>query len=104
MIYFKKDDVVCGELIVNTAENKDNNDKILVYPNPAKEYIQIKFSNYNSVYTIEIKSLHGQLIREEKNIQSSHHTINVVDLKSGVYFYVIKEKGEVVKQGKLIKK
>lgn len=104
LIYFKKDSVVCGGLIVNTPVNKDNNDNIMIYPNPTVEYIQIKSSSLNSTYNIQIRSLYGQLMKEEKNIQSSNYTMNVADLKPGVYFYVIKEKGVALQQGKLIKK
>ena len=77
-----------------------------VYPNPTEKCLYIKQTKYNSNYSynIKLRNIYGQLVQEEKGIRSSHHTINIAHLKPGVYFYVIKEKGEVVQQGKLIKK
>jgi len=77
-----------------------------ISPNPVKDWLQIKLvDSFASVeFHIEIRNLYGQLVRKETDIQSSHYTMNVSDLKAGVYFYMIKEKGEVVQLGKLIKK
>jgi outer membrane protein assembly factor BamB len=73
-----------------------------VFPNPANEILNIKQSNPNITYNIELRNFHGQLVIEEKNIQSSHYAINVYDLKAGVYFYMIREEYELLQQGKIV--
>lgn len=86
--------------------NSYNQRIVNLYPNPTEKYLYIKISNPNSTYSydIELRNLQGQLVKNEKDIQSSHYTLNVADLKAGMYFYIIREKEEVVQQGKVIKK
>ncbi|MCD4663878.1 MAG: T9SS type A sorting domain-containing protein [Bacteroidales bacterium] len=76
----------------------------VIYPNPVDEWLNIRQKNlyYAYNYNIEIWNQYGQLVREEKNIQSLHYTMNIAELKAGVYFYMIREKGEIIQQGKLI--
>jgi len=85
---------------INTIENES----FTTYPNPTKKWLYIKKSNPNSneAYSIELRNLYGQLVRKETNIQSPHYAMNVADLTAGVYFYVIKEKKEIIQHGKLI--
>ncbi|MCD4731675.1 MAG: T9SS type A sorting domain-containing protein [Bacteroidales bacterium] len=104
MIYFKKDDVICGDVVVSDNENFINNNHFIVYPNPAIDLIYIKQTKPEYTYNIQLRNLYGQSVIEEKDIQSSFHTMNVSDSKPGLYFYVIKENGIVTQQGKLIKK
>jgi len=104
IIYFKKDGIVCGDMVVRTNPLLQNEKEILVYPNPAIETLNIKLSIPNSLYNIELRNIYGQLVNEGKNIQSSHYVLNVADLKAGVYFYVISAKDKIIKQGKIVKK
>ena len=76
--------------------------KFEIFPNPTNKWLKIKSLNPTSSYNFEIRNLMGQLVREENYIQLSQHTMNIADLKSGVYFYRIKENGEILQQGKLI--
>ncbi len=74
--------------------NENNEQNIFeIFPNPANEKLNLKIQSpkSNLVYTIELRNLYGQLVKEENNIQSSHYTLNVTDLKAGVYFYVIRD-------------
>ncbi len=89
-------------LLVGLSENKSKNRNIMVYPNPATEILNINQSNHYISYNVELRNLYGQLVKEVKNIQSPHYTLNVADLKTGIYFYEIKEKNEIIQQGKLI--
>lgn len=104
VIYFKKDDIICGQIVVSENENKINRRNFLVYPNPVSDWLQ--FNNFENInpYNIELRNTYGQLEMKVDEIRSSHYSINVTDLKPGVYFYSIKEKGVVLQQGKLIKK
>jgi hypothetical protein len=106
LFYYKKGDNECGNPDTTTGLFEYFPMKYIfeVFPNPAKDWLYIKPANPNSYYSlnIELRNLYGQLVKEETDIQSTHYAMNVADLKAGVYFYVIKEKGEIVQQGKLI--
>ena len=94
------DSVMCEGFLINI--NTTENESFTIYSNPAKEWLYIKQSNPNLLYNIELRNLFGQLVKQEKNIQSSNYAMNVADLKAGVYFYIIKENDGVVQQGKVI--
>lgn len=77
-----------------------------LFPNPTEDRLQIKSLDVFSLknYDFELLNIHGQIVKEEKNIQTLHYSMNVGDFIPGVYFYIIKENGVVLQQGKLIKK
>lgn len=93
-------------LLVGIKENNTLGNIFTIFPNPANDWIYIKSLNLTtkSNYEIELRNLYGQMVKEEKHITSGHYTWNVADLKPGVYFYIIEEKGVALQQGKLIKK
>lgn len=63
---------------VNIIEDKT----VEIYPNPTKDYIVV---NTKNIYTkIQILSQNGQVVLE-KNINTNNLTINIQDIKSGVY-------------------
>ena len=74
-----------------------------MFPNPVNELLNIRNTKTEIHYDFLLRNLCGQLVKEEKNIQSKQYSINVAELVAGVYFYVIKDKGEVLQQGKIIK-
>ena len=63
--------------------NNDNNTDITVYPNPAKNEVNI--TGINDSYTIEIYDFKGSLVFKNKSLQK----INISTLSSGVYFIII---------------
>lgn len=90
--------------LTGVAEINDNLVEFEIFPNPTNKRLNINALNSTAFYGIEIRNLYGQVVKEENNIESLYYTLNVADIKPGVYFYVIKEKGVVVQQGKIIKK
>ncbi len=64
----------------------DNNYKIQIYPNPAKDYIIISTSK-ESVYEVLFYNQSGQLIQ---TVNSPSKTIDISNLKPGLYFAEIK--------------
>jgi len=90
--------------IIYPSVRNYNENHFSIFPNPANDQINFNLQNTKPSFLvkIELRNLYGQLVREEKNIQSSHYAMNVADLKAGVYFYVIKEKDIVMQQGKVI--
>ncbi len=71
-----------------------NNNNLLVYPNPAKEQITIKFNEAKTGQLI-IRDITGRAIRVEILNHTKQVSIAVQELSQGVYFLVVEN--EVVK-------
>ena len=84
--------------------NRTQSINVAVYPNPTNGIINFQNLNPDFQFDFELRNIQGQLVKKENVIQSSDCTTNIADLQAGVYFYMIKEKGVIVQQGKLIKK
>ena len=104
IIYFKKDNIICGDEIVGNSKFELEAERYQVFPNPVNDRVLFKNLNNSNSYSIEIKNALGQKVRIEENINSSQYAMNVATLRPGIYFYLIKEKGSVAQQGKMIKK
>ena len=75
--------------------------KFNVYPNPTTDYLNFNSIENNSI--IEISSVDGKIISNEKNSGNSA-TVKVSNLTNGVYIYKLtNEKGETI-TNKFIKK
>jgi len=61
-----------------------NTTSIKIYPNPAENKVFVKMTNMNAG-SIELVNMLGQKVIN-KNVQSNIETLNVQDLKPGVYF------------------
>jgi hypothetical protein len=80
---------------VNFTSVLSNNDyissKILVYPNPVKDFITILNDSNRIIKNVEISDINGRTIISTKSISQSQ--INIADLSSGVYFLKITTDG-----------
>jgi hypothetical protein len=66
-----------------SVNNKIHKPKVEIYPNPARNYINVELSGNNiSKYSARIFSIQGSLV---KNIQALNRTIQVGQLTSGTY-------------------
>lgn len=65
----------------------DLNNQIKVYPNPAKDFVNINLSDYaNDVTEIQINNIQGQIVRSIKVQNEMIVQIPLEDLTSGFYF------------------
>ncbi len=69
------------DFLNNIAENTTS---VKIYPNPAENKVFVKMTNLNAG-SIELVNMLGQKVIN-KNVQSSIETLNVQNLKPGVYF------------------
>jgi len=61
--------------------------QIAVYPNPARENIKIQFNSENKEYaTFSIYNVQGQIVINRKLSAFEENTIEVSNLKQGIYF------------------
>ncbi|MFA5418423.1 MAG: T9SS type A sorting domain-containing protein, partial [Bacteroidales bacterium] len=82
--------IVITDLADITADNE-----ILVYPNPASDYLNIKAEN---IMHIRILNTLGQVV-VDKVIGSDNSNLDISDLKSGIYFiHLDTQKGSVTRK------
>jgi len=82
------------------------NENIIVYPNPASEYIIMEHAQFRVYpYQIEIFNLSGKKLYHKKTeiiSGKNTHSINISALPEGIYIYQIKNNNEII-GGKFIK-
>lgn len=74
---------ICVELgkPVNTTEELDENNSLILYPNPVKEQLIIKYEGLEQEdYLVRVLNAHGQLL-----VQTVEQTLDVADFPGGVY-------------------
>lgn len=82
-------------------EEKGFIDEPKAYPNPFKSKITI---NHTSADKIEICTLLGEKVKIiPVSLQDKSTTLDLSDLKKGVYFYVIKFDNNVIETRRIIK-
>ena len=85
LIYYSKDTISCGNLMVSVPELVENNKPLKIYPNPADENLFLSELDFNDIgKRAVICNFLGQKIIEIQ-IESKEQKINVSYFKSGVY-------------------
>jgi hypothetical protein len=79
--------------IINSAENLDDQNLLMVYPNPASEVLHIKGTE--TVEQIEISDLNGKLIHA---FSCKSNDIDISSLNPGIYLIRLKSKKQFVIQ------
>ena len=73
------------------------NNKITIYPNPAKDFIYIKLANGSNLPDgYKIYNLTGQLVTEQIINNASHLKIDVSSFSNGMYFVKVIKEGRSV--------
>ena len=86
---------------LSVSESQIFDPKIVLYPNPAKEYFMIKLpESISTTVDITITDLLGRLI-SQYNTYKSDEKINVIDYVKGTYIVIVKYQNKVF-QSKLI--
>lgn len=63
-----------------------NTPLLLLYPNPAADYLNINLSNFNSTLGIEILSIDGKVLKKESYAKTcTAYKLNVSDLNKGIF-------------------
>ena len=88
----------CGTVGINEL----NQNKMMVYPNPAKDKLNIATGNPGANLTIEIYDVYGIKVMEDLFQTGLLLTLDVADLKSGLYTVMIRD-GEKASLAKFIK-
>ncbi|MBL7911420.1 MAG: T9SS type A sorting domain-containing protein [Bacteroidia bacterium] len=90
-----------SELPVGLKENlTSKNNLFSIYPNPASDQFMIRSEQIdNASYTL-VNTM-GQTVIENK-IESQQQSVTTENLSNGIYFLILKVKGQLVQQNKII--
>lgn len=66
--------------------NKNKPSAISIFPNPVSDYMTIEFQSLKEYSNLEIVNISGQIVFSSEITASDIMTLDVAELKSGVYF------------------
>ncbi len=70
-----------------TSKNNDN--LIFISPNPASDYMNISFNDYDNLHTISLINLQGDVIKTINNVVGKKYTLNRGNIPSGAYIIAV---------------
>lgn len=79
---------------INTFEKE--NDLVKVFPNPSNGQIHFSYAGNKKPWDLSITDVTGKIIFNSKNIQQETISLNLEDLRSGLYFYTIQSNDNTV--------
>ena len=88
---------------LNAVEISDASIEVKIYPNPTSEFIFFKMNNTGKEYEFFIRDFRGVTIKQGI-VNKVHQSVNVSEMKSGVYLLEITDLNKTLNIYKLIKK
>ncbi len=106
---FTKDGVItyfngataCDNTTLDVSEF--SSEEIVLYPNPVTNRSILHLPSRADVDRIKILDIHGRILRDEQ-ISKDYYTIDVMDYKSGLYFYQAFSENKLLKSDSYILK
>ncbi|QIE58640.1 T9SS type A sorting domain-containing protein [Rasiella rasia] len=80
-------DVEFSESCVLSIDDINNNQMIVLYPNPVKDYLSISTKSALNIIEVNLYNTTGELVYEEKE---KFNNINLSKVKKGIYFIVVR--------------
>jgi hypothetical protein len=90
------------DLSTATADQQDASDQITVGPNPFSTHIQVTLNASFPGSVLKMYNQLGDLVLDQK-LSLGGNTFSVEGLPTGLYYWVFRAHGEVIKTGKLVK-
>lgn len=84
--------------------NINDNNSIILFPNPAHSFLDIETSVDLRNATITIHNTMGQVVKRVFNINNGHRTIDLANMMNGVYIIIIKSDQNLVSSKFIINK
>jgi hypothetical protein len=101
--YYANDSTPCGKSWSSVRKKPGTEKKLLVYPNPATDYLKVELEDGHSEdLDLRVSDLTGKTVLNER-LDADHKTINTSGLARGVYLIEISGGDDVIKK-KFIKK
>ncbi|MFH0895179.1 MAG: T9SS type A sorting domain-containing protein [Bacteroidota bacterium] len=82
--YFLADATPCG-LGFSGITNQKIENEILIYPNPASDILNVECKDAYGIADVNVFDMYGRIVLKEKIQHSEKFTLNLINLKKGVY-------------------
>ncbi|MCX6207986.1 MAG: M4 family metallopeptidase, partial [Bacteroidetes bacterium] len=89
-----------GMIRLNQPKPKINNTVLLVYPNPAKNAVNILYKNMVSIAVLDLT---GRVVREQKLVKCDSANIDLYNLTNGLYILKVTTIDGKIKTEKIVK-
>lgn len=90
-------------VVTGIVEAKDISLEIMVYPNPAKDFIKLKIENYElKSLRYQLYDINGSLLQVNKIVDNETNIV-MSNLMSATYFLKVTDNNKVIKTFKIIK-
>lgn len=96
------DEAIYGNDLLSIDEFKEN--IISVFPNPSNDIIHFQFKSTQELSEINIYDSTGKLIKSSNSFNSIDLSINIQELKSGIYFIIFIDDSNRKLYSKFVKK
>jgi hypothetical protein len=73
-----------GSNLAGIQQVKNNNNQLVVYPNPAQDILNIEYLLVNENASLQIIDMLGNVVKQVP-FNTKHVTINIADMQKGVY-------------------
>jgi len=88
--------------IINSIEETNSSDNVVVYPNPSKDQFIIKFDNdHKTNCMLVLYNTQGQLVETINGITTDRVEIERHNLANGLYFFQLRTDKQIIATGKL---
>jgi hypothetical protein len=71
---------------------------LLVYPNPAQDFVEIHLNGKTSIETVTIIDTHGRIVKDFNDIDQKHHQVDVSSIPQGLYYLSVRHEHGVITQ------
>jgi hypothetical protein len=89
----------------DNEENPDNSEKLLLFPNPTSDVLNVHFNGNNIIESAEIYSLTGNKVINLGYINSNKISLSISELENGIYFFrAITSTGAVTQKFEVMKR
>ncbi len=83
----------CFHVVITGLDDLQTYSAISVFPNPAKDHLQVVFDRDASAFNLRIYSLHGQKVYTVRDLSGSSYTISLAGIPAGIYILQIEKEG-----------
>jgi len=83
---FGSDSIIKSGFIYIGINLATEESKLKLYPNPAKEFVNIELAPNQQILSVKIYNLMGKLISSNENIHQSNYRLSIRDKAKGIYF------------------
>ena len=96
-----------GYIVPKNEYKVSNNEKFVLYPNPAKDVVTLAYSlDNNAKLSFEVYNMLGQMVSSDgqSNFDKGSYTtmINIANFANGIYFVTVKDDAKVVETLKFV--